>query len=590
MAERDGVSVDATGIGPGTRLGPYDIEGRLGAGGMGQVFRARDTRLGRTVAIKVSLKQFSGRFEREARAIAAINHSHICTLYDVGPNYLVMEIVEGETLAEALKRGPLPVDQALRYAAQIADALAAAHSQGIVHRDLKPGNVMIGQAGVKVLDFGLAKHAVDAGEHTETVALTAAHARTEAGQMIGTIAYMSPEQAEGKPIDVRSDVFAFGVVLYQMLSGRRPFQGESTLSTLASILQATPEPLRHHRERIPEGVEQIVRRCLEKKPEARYQSASEIQHALAAFDASSKTATFAVPRVALIAAALLALVAAGAYGWRSYQRASRVRWVEETAVPQIARLIQENRGLAALKLFRQAERTPPRRARCSGSPKESWRARWRLNQRRLEHESTFPTTRKAPVTMWRSGSCWVRPRSKSTRLQNGATTGFGPRRRALPRPNSVVGDAAVVRLTLQPEKAVPPGMVWVPPTAATSTAPPLALPAFWMDRFEVTNRQFKEFVDGGGYRKPEYWKQPFVKGGQIFPWQQAIAEFRDLTGRPGPATWQLGAYPEAPKICRSAASAGMRRRRTPSLRARACRPSTNGTRPPVLAATPTCSS
>ena len=166
--ERDGVPVGASDIGPGTRLGPYQIEALLGAGGMGRVFRARDTRLGRTVAIKVSLTQFSGRFEREARAIAAMNHPHICTLYDVGPNYLVMELVEGETLADAIKRGPLPLDQALRYAAQIAGALAAAHAQGIVHRDLKPANVMIAPAGVKVLDFGLAKHATVAGEDTET--------------------------------------------------------------------------------------------------------------------------------------------------------------------------------------------------------------------------------------------------------------------------------------------------------------------------------------------------------------------------------------------------------------------------------------
>ena len=382
MAEdRDGVSVGATGIGPGTRLGPYHIEGLLGAGGMGQVFRARDTRLGRTVAIKVSLKQFSGRFEREARAIAAINHSHICTLYDVGPNYLVMELVEGETLADVLKRGPLPLDQALRYAAQIADALAAAHAQGIVHRDLKPGNVMIAPAGVKVLDFGLATHTVDADEHTETAARPVAGARTEAGQMIGTAAYMSPEQAEGKHIDARSDVFAFGVVLYEMLSGVRPFQGESTLSTLASILQATPEPLRRHREGIPEGVEQIVRRCLEKKPEARYRSASEIQQALAAFNASSATATFAVPRVALIAAALLVLVAAGAYGWRSRQHASRVRWVEETAVPQIARLIQEDRGLAALKLFQEAEGYAP-----------ASRSLFRLAEGVAAHPVAFETT------------------------------------------------------------------------------------------------------------------------------------------------------------------------------------------------------
>lgn len=359
--ERDGIPVGATSIGPGTRLGPYEIEAPLGAGGMGRVFVARDTRLGRTVAIKVSLTQFSGRFEREARAIAAMNHPHICTLYDVGPNYLVMELVGGETLADVLKRGPLPLDQALRYAAQIAGALVAAHAQGIVHRDLKPGNVMIAPEGVKVLDFGLAKHATVTSEDTETesVALASLEARTRAGQLVGTVAYMSPEQAESRPLDARSDVFAFGVVLYEMLSGRRPFHGESTISTLAAILQATPEPLRDRRHEIPEAVEKIVRRCLEKTPEARYRSASEIQQALAALGASSSSATFAVPRVALLAAGVLILVALGAYAWQSQQRAARIRWVEETAVPEIARLIQANRGLAAYNLFQQAEQYSP---------------------------------------------------------------------------------------------------------------------------------------------------------------------------------------------------------------------------------------
>jgi tRNA A-37 threonylcarbamoyl transferase component Bud32 len=543
-AERDGVSGGATSIGPGTMLGPYHLEGLLGAGGMGQVFRARDTRLGRTVAVKVALRQFSDRFDREARAIAAMNHSHICTVYDVGPNYLVMELVEGETLASVLKRGPLPLDQALRHAAQIADALTAAHAQGIVHRDLKPGNVMISQAGVKVLDFGLAKQTIDAGEDTETVALTTPEARTEAGQMVGTVAYMSPEQAEAKPLDVRSDVFAFGVVLYEMLSGRRPFLGESTLGTLAAILQATPEPLRHRREEIPEGVERIVRRCLEKKPEARYRSASEIKQALAAFDRSSTTATFAVPRVALIAAALLVLVVAGAYSWRSYQLAARVRWVEDTAVPQISRLIQEDRGLAALKLFQEAEQSAP-----------SSRALFRLAEGVAARPVAFETTPagarvyisdytagagddlsqwqlvgESPVTLDQI-PIWGYYRIRATKV------GFAPT-------DLVFGGATIVRLALQRETAVPLGMVWVPATPATSTPPPLALPAFWMDRFEVTNQQFKEFLDAGGYRKPEYWKQPIVKGGQVVPWEQAIAEFRDLTGRPGPAGWQLSAYPE----------------------------------------------
>ena len=404
---------------------------------------------------------------------------------------------------------------------------------------------MIAQAGVKVLDFGLAKHAIDAGEHAETVAPTAADARTEAGQLVGTVAYMSPEQAEAKHLDVRSDVFAFGVVLYEMLSGRRPFQGDSTLATLASILQATPEPLRTHREGIPEGVEQIVRRCLEKKPEARYRSASEIHQALAAFRAPSSTGTFAVPRAALIAATVLVLIAAGAYGWRASQRASRVRWVEETAVPQIARLIQEDRGLAALQLFREAEQYAP-----------ASRSLFRLAEGVAAHAvavETTPAGARVYISDYTAGAgddlsqwqllgeapvkidqvpIWGYYRIRATKA------GFAPTDR-------IFGGAAEVRLTLQPEGAVPPGMVWVPAIAATSTQPPVALPAFWMDRFEVTNRQFKEFLDAGGYRKPEYWKQPFIKEGQVVPWEQATAEFRDLTGRPGPANWQLGAYPEA---------------------------------------------
>ena len=543
--ERDGVPVDATGIGPGTRLGPYQIEALLGAGGMGRVFRARDTRLDRRVAIKVSLTQFSDRFEREARVIAAMNHPHICTLYDVGPNYLVMELVEGETLADALKRGPLPLDHALRYATQIAGALAAAHARGIVHRDLKPGNVMIAPAGVKVLDFGLAKHAIVAGEDTETAALTGVDPRTEAGQMVGTIGYMSPEQAEARHLDARSDVFAFGVVLYEMFSGRRPFHGASTLATLAAILQSAPEPLRQYRQGIPEGVEQIVRRCLEKKPEARYGSASEIQQALAAFAASSAPATFAVPRMALIAAGLLVLVAAGAYGLRSQQRASRVQWVEETAVPQIARLIQEDRGLAALKLFQQAEQYSP-------SSRSLFRLAEGVAARPVAFETT-PAGARVYISDYTKGagddlSQWVFVGEAPVSVDQipiwgyyrvrAVKDGFAPA-------DLVFGGVAVVRLTLHAEGADEKGMVWVPAIAATSTAPPLELPAYWMDRFEVTNQQFKEFLDAGGYRKLEYWKQPFVKDGQVVSWQQATSEFRDLTGRPGPATWQLGGYPEA---------------------------------------------
>jgi serine/threonine protein kinase len=197
------------------------------------VFKARDTRLGREVAIKMAHKEFSGRFLREARAISALNHPNICTLYDIGPDYLVMEFVEGETLASRLAKGCLSMDLALRYGTQIADALAAAHAKGITHRDLKPANIMVTKAGIKVLDFGLAKM-VDtaAGPQTDTAT---------AGQtIVGTPAYMSPEQCEGKPCDARTDIFALGLVLYEMALGRRAFQGESHAALSAEILRCDP--------------------------------------------------------------------------------------------------------------------------------------------------------------------------------------------------------------------------------------------------------------------------------------------------------------------------------------------------------------
>src|SRR6266568_3785018 len=197
-----------TTIRAGLCLGPYRIESKLGEGGMGEVFRAIDTRLGRAVALKTSHERFGARFEREARAISSLNHPNICTLYDVGSNYLVMELVEGETIAARLKSGPLPAKTVLPYASQIVSALVEAHGKGVVHRDLKPGNVMIAKSGVKVLDFGLAKLGQD-----ETV--------TASGMVMGTLAYMSPEQREGKLADDRSDIYSFGCVLYEMLTGGR---------------------------------------------------------------------------------------------------------------------------------------------------------------------------------------------------------------------------------------------------------------------------------------------------------------------------------------------------------------------------------
>jgi len=210
----------------GTRLGPYEIVSPLGSGGMGEVYAARDTRLDRRVAIKISKAQFTERFEREARAAAALNHPHICQLYDVGPNYLVMELVEGETLAACLKKGALPVELVLRYGMQIADALSAAHSKGIIHRDLKPGNIMVTSSGVKLLDFGLAKRRQP--QVASDVTMPTAEPLTHAGMILGTVQYMAPEQLEGQAADGRTDIFALGAVLYEMLSGERAFARATT--------------------------------------------------------------------------------------------------------------------------------------------------------------------------------------------------------------------------------------------------------------------------------------------------------------------------------------------------------------------------
>jgi len=255
----------------GTQLGPYKIQGPLGSGGMGEVFRAVDTRLGRSVAVKTSREQFSERFNREARAISSLNHPHICTLYDVGPNYLVMELCEGETLAARLKRGKLSIDDTLRYGQQIADALAAAHAKGIVHRDLKPGNIMLTKSGAKLLDFGLAKRARAADTNSVSTDLTAQ------GVLLGTVPYMAPEQINGKEADARSDIFAFGAVLYEMLTGTRPFTGHTTASLMASILESDPAPMPAS---CPHGLERLIKRCLIKDPEQRWQSALDLKNEL----------------------------------------------------------------------------------------------------------------------------------------------------------------------------------------------------------------------------------------------------------------------------------------------------------------------
>ena len=270
----------------GTRLGPYEVLAPIGAGGMGEVYKARDTRLDRIVAIKKSLGPFSERFEREARAIAKLNHAHICSLYDVGPDYLVMEYVEGKPL-----QGPMPVAEALRLAKQILDAMDAAHRSGIVHRDLKPGNVLVTKGGVKLLDFGLAK----AIQPEPLAGMTVSAPLTGAGMILGTPQYMSPEQLEGVETDPRTDIFAFGLILYELITGSRAFDAKSQASLIASILKEQPRPMSDVAPLIPKALDRLVATCLEKDPDNRWQSAREIRHALDWIAAESVSSHVAAP-------------------------------------------------------------------------------------------------------------------------------------------------------------------------------------------------------------------------------------------------------------------------------------------------------
>jgi eukaryotic-like serine/threonine-protein kinase len=248
----------------GTRVGPYDILALLGSGGMGEVYKATDTRLGRTVAIKFLKAAYTDRLDREARAIAALNHPHICTIHDVGPDYLVMEYLEGAPLGS-----PVPLENAIRLALQMASALEAAHAKGIIHRDLKPGNIFVTQAGVKLLDFGLAKRQAGQDGSDDTLSMT------QAGTVVGTAAYMSPEQAQAKALDARSDIFSFGLVFYEMLSGQRAFSADTGIAVMAAIVRDEPRPLKT----TPE-LERIITRCLRKSPADRFQTMGEVRAAL----------------------------------------------------------------------------------------------------------------------------------------------------------------------------------------------------------------------------------------------------------------------------------------------------------------------
>src|SRR5882757_3183950 len=322
----------------GKRLGPYEILSSIGAGGMGEVYRARDTRLDRTVAIKVlpthlaDRSELRERFEREARTIASLNHPHICVLHDIGQqdgiDFLVMEYLEGETLAQRLLKGPLPLEQVLQFAIEISDALDKAHRKGVTHRDLKPGNIMLTKTGTKLLDFGLAKLNQEvAPKDTQLSELpTANDPLTAQGTIVGTLQYMAPEQLEGKEVDTRTDIFAFGAVVYEMATGKRAFEGKSQASLIAAILEREPPPISSLQPMTPPALDRVVKKCLSKEPEKRWQSADDLTNELKWIAESCSEAGVPAPILtdrksrkrlvwSVVAILLVATLALGAYSY-----------------------------------------------------------------------------------------------------------------------------------------------------------------------------------------------------------------------------------------------------------------------------------
>ncbi len=345
----------------GARFGPYEISGLLGAGGMGEVYRAKDTRLGRSVAIKVLPPEVAAdperkrRFEQEARAVSALNHPNICALYDIGSaslpgaasfDYIVMEYLDGQSLADRIARGPMPLREALEFSAQVADALSKAHRQGVIHRDIKPGNVILTKEGAKLLDFGLAKArpAAQSLEATATQSISSSPL-TQAGVIVGTVPYMAPEQLEGRETDARTDIFAFGAMLYEMITGRRAFEGETQASIIARIMTANPPPFAERQVVTPPSVERLIRQCMAKDPDRRWQSAGDIaRHVEGILDelrlppsSSQITMTSATPRsnVRRMAYLVLSVLAVAAIAGVAFLAARRVY---ERPLPTFKRL------------------------------------------------------------------------------------------------------------------------------------------------------------------------------------------------------------------------------------------------------------
>ncbi len=545
----------------GTRLGDYEISEPIGSGGMGEVYRAHDTKLDRDVAIKVLPGEVAddasrrARFEREAKSVAALNHENIVTIHTIGEeegiHYLAMELVEGDTLAQRIPEDGLATDDLLALAVPVASALAAAHAKGIIHRDLKPANVMVTNQGkVKVLDFGLAKLATSgddapepASEESETATMTL---QTRAGTVVGTMPYMSPEQLSGKGVGPASDLFSFGVMLYEMATGKRPFKGSTGPTLISSILTEKPQPVGELSPALPDALGELIERCLSKDPDGRPEGAVQVGAELQALRGGSsisgveiRTASRPAARWARIAVAavVVALIALGAVWFGG--KAKKERWARNVALPEVQRLFDEGDHDGAFRLLREAALVIP------DDPLLAQIEHGNMMPALIETE---PSGAEVFINSFADlGRPWVKLGTTPVQpmipvdlfrfrvVREGYETFEA----------SGLNLAEKVMVELTPEGSAPRGMVRIPRGSAVLGDPrPVALDAFWLDRYEVTNAQFKEFVDAGGYGDQSYWQEPIVIDGREASWEQAEELFVDTTGRPGPAAWELGSFPE----------------------------------------------
>ena len=532
----------------GQIISHYRIVERLGAGGMGVVFRAEDVRLRRAVALKflpieaTQDRDARDRLVAEAQTASALDHPNICTIYEIdetpdGRMFLAMSYYEGETLKERIARGPMSIGEALDVVAQVARAVAAAHDAGIIHRDIKPANIMLTRRGeVKLLDFGIAK-------------LSGGTALTRTGTTVGTVAYMSPEQLVGQGGDVLSDVWALGVVLHEMVAGSLPFTGEHDVALIGAIANAAPKALRTVRADAPPELELIVRRALEKHRDARYQSARELLHDVEALrERRAGVATAAVPAPpatrarswrSLAAIAAIVIVIASAAAWFVY-RNNRAQRLRTEVLPRIVALQRDEQFAAAYRLLRSVEKD------LAGDPElEKTRAA-------VLFQSTVRTSPPgAELYIKGYGETkedWLY--LGRSPLENVAAP-FGYYRWRVQKEGYATFEGAgplgmsEVTIQLQPTGTLPARMVMVPAgTVQTPDRGPIGLPPFYFDTYEVTNREYKKFVDAGGYRTREYWTGPFVRDGREISWEDGLREMGDQTGRPGPSTWELGTYPK----------------------------------------------